>query len=208
MLFRSVLIVVLLMATSLKSVFAGLSFLFVFSTSNFGALVTALYWKKASKEGALISILVSGITAVVWTATGNTARFDGIFWALMLSMSIMVTVSLIVSKTGPWWGKKERSARSDIKESIVQFLSNRTATMADFIDRFPIHAIELRLAVSELVMNNEIVEIDYLTYILAEYTSPEEKYLKDSGFSRDITMVLAAIASVAVFFVIWNITLP
>lgn len=202
----SVLIVVLLMATSLRSVVAGLNFIFVFSTGNFGALIAALFWKKAAKEGAFLSIIVAGIVAVTWTMLGKGAVFDGAWWSLMLSVTLMVVISLIVSKTGPWWGKTISPVRSEIKQNILSFLSNRTATMADFIDRFKINTFELRLAVSELTMSGKIAEINYMTYTLNEHCSPDEAYTKDSSTARDIYMIIVALVCIAAFATIWGIT--
>lgn len=196
---------VLLMATSLKSVVSGLNFLFVFSSGNFGALIGALYWKKACKEGALLSIVSAGVVAMIWTFTGNSARFDGIWWSMVISMVVMVAVSLIVSRTGSWWGK-ENPAKSGAKEEILDFLSNRTAAMADFIDRFDIDSMEIRLAVSELVMEKKIVEIDYMTYTRSEHSSPEQEFTADSSPGRDVIMILIALVCVAAFCLIWFIT--
>jgi len=201
-----VLVIILLLATSLKSVIAGLNFLFVFSSGNFGALVAALFWKKAAKEGALISIVVSGCAAVLWTLFGKSTIFDGIWWSFALSVVLMVAISLIVSRTGSWWGKGEKPVRSEVKDSILAFLSNRTATMADFIDRFHVNSSELRLAVSELTMANRIVEIDYMTYTLKEHSTPGQVFTKDSSTARDIHMVLLAVVAVAALVVIWTIT--
>lgn len=201
-----VLIIILLLATSLKSVIAGLNFLFVFSSGNFGALVAALFWKKASKEGALLSIVISGAVAMLWTFTGQSAVFDGIWWAFALSVSLMVVISLIVSKTGPWWGKNAKPVRKEVKDDIVAFLSNRTATMSDFIDRFHVNSSELRLAVSELTMEGKIVEIDYMTYTLKEHSTPDQVFTKDSSVARDIHMILIAIVAVAGLVVIWNLS--
>lgn len=201
-----VLIVVLLMATALKSVAAGLNFIFVFSTGNFGALVAALFWKKASKEGALLSIIIAGVVAMAWTFMGGSATFEAAWWSLMLSMTIMVVVSLIVSKTGPWWGKKAKPARAEVKADILDFLSNRTATMADFIDRFKVNTVELRLAVSELTMSGKICEVDYLTYSLKENCEPGEVYTKDGSTARDVTMIIAALVCIAGFAAIWIVT--
>lgn len=201
-----VLIAVYLMATSLKSVVSGLKFIYVFSAGNFGALIAALYWKKATKKGALLGILTGGGVSVVWTFFGYNTRFDGAWWAMLLSVNVMVWVSFIVQKTGPWWGKSPRDARTEVKDNILGFLSNRTATMADFIDRFNVNAVELRLAVGELTMSGAIKEIDYMTYTLAENSSPEEVYTLDSGTWRDTTMVASALVCCAAFAVIWIIS--
>lgn len=201
-----VLVIILLMATSLKSVISGLNFLFVFSSGNFGALIAALFWKKASKEGALISIIVAGATAVTWTLLGKSAVFDGIWWSFALSVVLMVVISLIVSKTGPWWGKKAAPVRKEVKDDILAFLSNRTATMADFIDRFKVNSSDLRLAVSELTMEGKIVEIDYMTYTLKEHSTPDQVFTKDSSVARDIHMILVAIIAAAGLATIWILT--
>lgn len=201
-----VLVVILLMATSLQSVIAGLNFLFVFSSGNFGALIAALFWKKASKEGALISILTAGIVAVGWTLAGQTIVFDGIWWSFTLSVTLMVVISLIVHKTGPWWGKSEKPVRKQVKDDILAFLSNRTATMSDFIDRFHVNSSDLRLAVSELTMEGKIVEIDYMTYTLKEHSSPDQVFTKDSTVARDIHMILVAAISVVGLVTIWIIS--
>lgn len=201
-----VLIIILLLATSLQSVIAGLNFLFVFSSGNFGALVAALFWKKASKEGALLSIVISGAVAMIWTFTGQSVVFDGIWWAFTLSVSLMVVISLIVAKTGPWWGKHTKPVRNEVKADILDFLSNRTATMSDFIDRFHVNSSELRLAVSELTMEGKIVEIDYMTYTLKEHSTPDQVFTKDSSVARDIHMILLAIVAVVGLAVIWTLS--
>lgn len=200
-----VLVSILLMATSLKSVVSGLNFLFVFSSGNFGALIGALYWKKACKEGALLSILSAGTVAMIWTFTGHGTRFDGIWWSMVISMVVMVAVSLAVAKTGSWWGRED-PAQSKAKDDILEFLSNRTATMADFIDRFDIDARQIRLAVSELAMNKQIREIDYMTYIRSEHCSSEQEFAADSSGGRDIAMIMAAFVCIAAFCVIWSVT--
>ena len=143
---------------------------------------------------------------MLWTFTGQSAVFDGIWWAFALSVSLMVVISLIVSKTGPWWGKNAKPVRKEVKDDIVAFLSNRTATMSDFIDRFHVNSSELRLAVSELTMEGKIVEIDYMTYTLKEHSTPDQVFTKDSSVARDIHMILIAIVAVAGLVVIWNLS--
>ncbi|NLY71860.1 MAG: sodium:solute symporter family protein [Clostridiales bacterium] len=202
-----VMVAILLFATSLKSVWSGLSFIFVFSTGLFGPLVAALFWKKASKEGALISIVVAGVVSIYWTFTGGGARFNSAWWAVVLSVCLMVIISLIVSKTGPWWGKAEKTAaKPELLEEITDFLSNRKATMADIIDRTGANVGEIKLALGELVINNKLVEIDYMTYCLKENCTDENVFTKDSSTARDIIMIIVAIITIIGFAVIWNIT--
>lgn len=78
--------------------------------------------------------------------------------------------------------------------------------MADFIDRFDIDARQIRLAVSELAMNKQIREIDYMTYIRSEHCSSEQEFAADSSGGRDIAMIMAAFVCIAAFCVIWSVT--
>ena len=143
---------------------------------------------------------------MIWTFTGQSVVFDGIWWAFTLSVSLMVVISLIVAKTGPWWGKHTKPVRNEVKADILDFLSNRTATMSDFIDRFHVNSSELRLAVSELTMEGKIVEIDYMTYTLKEHSTPDQVFTKDSSVARDIHMILLAIVAVVGLAVIWTLS--
>lgn len=201
-----VLLIILAMATMFSSVVSALNFMIVFNTGNFGALIAALFWKKASKEGALISILSAGIFAIIWNVTGGSARFEAAWWSLLISMVLMVGISFIVSKTGPWWGGRPKPVRSGIKEDIMEFLSNRKASMTDFIDRFGYNAVELRLAVSELTMEGKISEVDYMTYKRSEFCSPGESYTRDASTARDIQMVVVVAVCILAFCIIWNIS--
>ena len=203
-----VMVAILLFATALKSVWAGLSFIFVFSTGLFGPLLAALFWKKATKEGALISMIVAGVVSIIWTFIGGGERFNAAWFAIVLSVTLMVVISLIVQKTGPWWGKKDTDkADLELKKEITDFLVNRTATMADIIDRTGKTANSLKLAVSELVMDKEIVEIEYMTYTLTQNCSPEtDTFTKDSSTARSVMMICVAVLTIIGFAVIWNIT--
>jgi Na+/proline symporter len=203
----AIMVIVLLAATSLKSALQGLNFIFVFSTSIFGALVAALFWEKASKEGAVISIVVAGVVSVIWTAMGKAARFQGAWWSLVLSMTLMVGISLIVHKTGPWWGKdKKVKPVAGLEDKILEFLSNRKATMANLVDYMGLRIGELQVAVNSLQSQGKIKCIDYMTYGLTENYKDTPIYTKDTGVGRDAAMIIATIISIIAFCVMWNIT--
>ncbi len=79
--------------------------------------------------------------------------------------------------------------------------------MADIIDRTGKTANSLKLAVSELVMDKEIVEIEYMTYTLTQNCSPEtDTFTKDSSTARSVMMICVAVLTIIGFAVIWNIT--
>lgn len=202
-----VLITVLLCATALESAIAGLNFIFVFNTGIFGAILGAMFWKKACKEAATISILVAGVTSTIWTFAGYNKYFQGAWWSLMLSVCLMVIISLIVEKTGPWWGKEEEKADPEIEKTVLDFMQNRNATLADIIDRTGAHAAKLRPTIRVLVRTGKIREIGYMTYSLAENSKPEDVFIADGSAFRTTQFVIAAIACLAAFILIWHLSM-
>lgn len=189
-----VLTTIIFIATSLKSALAGLSNIFIFNTGIFPAIVASLYWKKAKKEGALLSILFGGIFATIWMMNGGSQYFHGAWWAFSVSTVTLVIVSLIVEKTGPWWGKEE-IADSIVEKDILEFISNRKASFADIIDRLDIDAKKIRYAIQSMTMKGILVEIDCFTYALKQnLTSEELKEIEPENSSNLKPLLSSALA--------------
>jgi hypothetical protein len=203
----SVLVIVLLAATALSSALQGLNFIFVFNTGIFGALLGALFWKKACKEAAIISILAAGIMSTWWTYMGYGRIFWGAWWSLLLSVSLMVIISLIVDKTGPWWGKEKAVGDPDVMKKILSFMDNRNVTMADIIDRTGAHASILRPTLAALLAEGRIREIGYMTFSLPKNSTQEQEFTEDSSFTRTSIMIGVMVVSIIAFLVVCNLTI-
>lgn len=202
-----VLVTVLLAATALSSALQGLNFIFVFNTGIFGALLGALFWKKACKEAAIISILSAGVTSTVWTYMGYGKIFWGAWWSLLLSVSLMIIISLIVDKTGPWWGTEKEVSDPATKEKILTFMDNRNVTMADIIDRTGAHASVLRPALNALLRAGTVREIGYMTFSLSKNSTPEQEFTADNSSMRTAIMVGIMAISIIAFLVVCNLTI-
>lgn len=60
------------------------------------AVIGGLYWKKATREGALASIIIGEICMISMTFIFKVAPFglSGAFWSMMISLAIFTAVSL------------------------------------------------------------------------------------------------------------------
>jgi len=76
------------------------------------ALVAAMFWKKATKTGAICSIVTGTVVTLLWSEVdfvrnvlpGDTAQLDAVLPAITLSVVCLVVVSLLTQKQQPTGG--------------------------------------------------------------------------------------------------------
>jgi SSS family solute:Na+ symporter/sodium/proline symporter len=72
-------------------------------------LVAALFWKKATKTGAICSIVTGTVVTLLWSEadfvrnslTPNMSELDAVLPAITLSVICLVVVSLLTQKKQP-----------------------------------------------------------------------------------------------------------
>lgn len=80
------------------------------------AVIGGLYWKKASREGAIASIVIGEIAMISMTFIFKIAPlgFSGALWSMLASLVIFVSVSLVT---------KPQSHTSEVVASINDFFT-------------------------------------------------------------------------------------
>ena len=73
----------------------------VIASTNLWPLLFGLYWKGASRTGALSSMIAGALTAIIWTWMGKPFGIHGFIAGSAVSLVVIVTVSLIKKWTPP-----------------------------------------------------------------------------------------------------------
>ncbi|MCD6380104.1 sodium/proline symporter [bacterium] len=93
-------LVIALKPPALVLVLTGFAWAVIAST-NLWPLLFGLYWKGASRTGALSSMIAGALTAIIWTWIGKPFGIHGFMAGSAVSLVVIVTVSLIKRWTPP-----------------------------------------------------------------------------------------------------------
>jgi|GEM_PF-1714729 len=84
-----------------------LIFTMVFFTVNIFAvtsvpIIAGLYWKRATKQGAIVSVIIGEITLYIFSAYGPLAQFHGVIGSeLAIAIAVTVVLMIVVSLLTP-----------------------------------------------------------------------------------------------------------